>query len=153
MRCQGLQVELNEEKKYNIKMKKKNSRIITTLLPLIKIKNAILAPFTHQSIRKYLLRYGFIFLLAQSVILILAISQIYAVAMSNISKEVSKKVAYRQWISIAKEYPHSPDILYNAAVASVKLGQKKEALNYLEKALEIDPSFQDAINLKRKIEK
>lgn len=134
-------------------MKKKNSRIITTLLPLIKIKNAFVAPFARKSIRKYLLRYGLVFLLAQSIILIFVISQIYSVAMNNLSKEVSKKVAYRQWIAIAKEYPHSPDILYNAAVASVKLGQKKEALNYLEKSLEIDPNFQDAINLKREIEK
>lgn len=134
-------------------MKEKYSRIFPMLLPLIKKKLVFFTILTQASTKKYLLQYGVLYLLAQGLFLVFALVTTYIAAESVIKNDTERRVGYKHRIEMVKEHPTVPDILYNAAVASVRLGQKKHADDYLEKALEIDPNFIDAQKLKEKIER
>lgn len=60
---------------------------------------------------------------------------------------------YSYWSSVASQYPAIPDILYNAALSALNDGRKKEAMEYIDKALRLDPLFKKAIELKNEIER
>ena len=64
-----------------------------------------------------------------------------------------KDKEYTYWNGVATQYPLIPDILYNAALSSLNDGRYNEALNYINKALQIDPQFKKARELKKEIEK
>lgn len=56
------------------------------------------------------------------------------------------------WEEIVKKHPNFPDAYYNAAVHSARLNDRQQAYFYLEKALELDPTFQKAQEFKKKLE-
>lgn len=49
------------------------------------------------------------------------------------------------------QYPNIPDILYNASLSAFNIGQKQQAIEYIEKAIEIDPLFNKAYQLRKEI--
>ena len=51
------------------------------------------------------------------------------------------------WEKVVMNYPAFPDGYYNAAIFAGMLGEKQKALNYLDKALKLDPDFEDAKEL------
>lgn len=63
----------------------------------------------------------------------------------------SEKYAY--WQEVASQFPNAPDILYNAALSSVQMGNKKQAVEYVRRALMIDPLFDKAKNLLEELSK
>lgn len=56
------------------------------------------------------------------------------------------------WVNLAKQYPNAPDILYNAAISAKNIGNEKEAVDYLNQALKLDPLFMEARLLKKTLE-
>jgi tetratricopeptide (TPR) repeat protein len=63
-----------------------------------------------------------------------------------LAKQIYEKRSsdFHYWTSIAEQYPNMPDILFNASVSAYNVGQKTIALNYLDKALQLDPLFEKA---------
>lgn len=55
------------------------------------------------------------------------------------------------WESVVLQYPQIPDVLYNAAVSSIKVNNLEKSVIYLDKAIKIDPLFSKAIYLRSKI--
>lgn len=60
---------------------------------------------------------------------------------------------YLYWESVASQYPNEPDVLFNAGKSAYESGRKDVALKLIEKALQIDPLFEKALELKKEIEK
>jgi Tfp pilus assembly protein PilF len=60
---------------------------------------------------------------------------------------------FRYWSGVASQFPNIPDILYNASVSSLNVGKTSEAKLYIDKALQIDPLFKQARELKKLLEK
>ncbi len=63
----------------------------------------------------------------------------------------NKTKKYEYWKSVISQFPNVPDILYNASLSAFNARQKIDALDYIEKALRIDPLFEDAFKLKNEI--
>lgn len=103
--------------------------------------------------KKYLLTYCCLFLFAQAIILVVAIYDMRKEikTINAIKNEREEKASY--WRSAVAQYPTEPDVLYNASVASLNVGDKKAALDYLQKALHIDPLFVKANALREEIVK
>lgn len=58
---------------------------------------------------------------------------------------------FEYWRQVATQYPNIPDILYDAALSAYNVGNAQEAINYLNKAIQLDPLFQRAQELKKEI--
>lgn len=55
-------------------------------------------------------------------------------------------INYKKIINeLIKSDPDNPDLYYNLGVASSKNGEKKEALNYYTKAIELNPDYTEAL--------
>jgi tetratricopeptide (TPR) repeat protein len=71
---------------------------------------------------------------------------------NNAKTEYSNRVSqYKYWSGVAGQFPNIPDILYNASLFAFQAGRKIEAINYIERAIKIDPLFKDAYRLKEEI--
>lgn len=60
--------------------------------------------------------------------------------------EANKKFIY--WKEIARNYSNFPIAYYNAAIFSLKLKNKSEAMRLLNKAIYLNPNFEEAIKLR-----
>ena len=58
---------------------------------------------------------------------------------------------FSYWEEVAKKNPNSPDAFFEAGSFALKLGDKKTAIKYLDKALELDPGFEKAKELSQRI--
>lgn len=65
-------------------------------------------------------------------------------------QKLEQEVVY--WKQIADTYSGYRDIYYRIATLQYKLGNKEESKKYLQKALELDPNFEEARVLGTKIE-
>lgn len=72
----------------------------------------------------------------------------YEIAKKDLERKGNE---YQYWKSIALQFPNIPDILYDAALSSYNANMRLEALDYVKRALEIDPLFKEAINLRKEI--
>ena len=63
----------------------------------------------------------------------------------------SRAKDFQYWSSVAAQYPTIPDVLYNASLSALNDNKKKEAVEYIDKALQIDPLFKKATELKNEI--
>ncbi len=53
------------------------------------------------------------------------------------------------WKSFSQKYPNYKEVYFQIAVREFELGKYSEAGNYLQKALFIDPSYGEALKLKK----
>lgn len=105
--------------------------------------------------RNNLRQHGFNFLLL-FLILLFIFSLISAILLYYSYGELSKKYgetvnSLDYWEKVVMDYPAFPDGYYNAAIFAGILGEKQKALGYLDKALKLDPDFEDAKELERAI--
>lgn len=114
--------------------------------------NKVLDPALSQD---NLRQHGFNFLLLFLVLLFI-FSLISAILLHYSYGELRKnygetvnKLDY--WEKVVMDYPAFPDGYYNAAIFAGILGEKQKALNYLDKALKLDPDFEDAKELEEAI--
>ena len=121
-------------------MKKKSYyRRITEGLP----KTPEFSPHLLSFIASFLVVLSFV-LLTCLVIFYLKASSVYE----------EKRKAYDSllyWEAVLKKNPNFPDAYYNAAIYSVKLSENKKAGEYLDRAIELDPTFKNAVGLRKKI--
>ncbi|HVZ66816.1 MAG TPA: tetratricopeptide repeat protein [Patescibacteria group bacterium] len=95
----------------------------------------------------------FVFVFACSAVvstIYLGLSFFQYTSMLDSKKRVQDSLSY--WESVVKDHPNLTDGYYNAAVYAVELGDKNKAIGYLDKALELDPSFEKAKALESKLE-
>lgn len=143
----------------------KYSRKITDLLPktmVIDRKKLNIKPVLKKKIGRHVQKEHFtIYMLnfVLSILIIQALISIIAIfALNNIlvkayfeNREKQSKAYY--WERVAEQYPYAPDVLFNTAKSVYEIGEKKKALNYIEKSLQIDPLFEKAQKLKQAIQK
>lgn len=127
----------------------KYSRKINALLPLKSIRKYIINRKVAIILRNYLS----IVLFVQVVLLILVL--FLAGFMLENRKEIksTRDKNYLYWEGVAGQYPNDPDVLFNAGKSAYESGKEKIAFKFIEKALQIDPLFEEAINLKKELEK
>ncbi len=123
-----------------------NSRIITAIFPK-KYKKYIKASSLAYHLRNFLLAVLILFALFQLQLLVI-LTNGYGNALA-IHENKAKK--YEYWKSVISQFPNVPDILYNTSLSAFNAGYKLEALDYVEKALRIDPLFEDAVKLKNEM--
>lgn len=70
-------------------------------------------------------------------------------AVSN--ERVVKEKALLYWESVITKYPNLPDAYYKAAVYALGLNKKEKALEFLQKAIFLDPEFKEAKLLEKAI--
>lgn len=101
----------------------------------------------------YLRRYFFLFL----AILAFAILQLVVIFNSQYREAryryQQKYKEYYYWSNVVSQFPSIPDVLYNGAMSAFNIGRTDKAIEYLNKALEIDPLFKKAQDLKNEISK
>lgn len=64
-------------------------------------------------------------------------------------KQEQERLSY--WQDVVKKHPHYPDGYYEAGLVAGGLKEKKQAVEYLNKAIELDPSFEKAKKLRENI--
>lgn len=123
-----------------------NSRSIPALFPK-KYNKYIKVKYLAYYLRNFLLIVFIILALFQLQVLVF-LTNGYGEALA-IHESKTKK--YEYWKSVINQFPNIPDVLYNASLSAFNAGQKLDALDYVEKALRIDPLFEDAVKLKNEI--
>lgn len=63
----------------------------------------------------------------------------------------AKMKEFSYWSSVASQFPNIPDILFNASLSAFETGNTSEALHLIDKALNIDPVFKKAQDLRDEI--
>ncbi len=56
------------------------------------------------------------------------------------------------WKSFAQKYPNYKEVYFQIAVREFELGDLRSSVNYLQKALYIDPNYGEALALKKQLE-
>lgn len=125
---------------------KYNLRTITALLPKA-TKKYINSKHFFYNLRNFL--FLFLVLLAGVLLQVLVMLQNKVVVAKNSYSERSKEYTY--WSSVASQFPTIPDVLYNAAISSYNMGDREQAVQYLEQALHIDPLFKKAQEFKKEL--
>ena len=67
--------------------------------------------------------------------------------------QVNARIDAEYWKNVAEVQVLSPDVYYQASLAQFKIGESRQALEYINKSIYLDPMFQDAYELKKLIEK
>lgn len=56
---------------------------------------------------------------------------------------------FSYWVEVSRKHPNSPDAFFEAGYYAAKLGDEETALNFLDEALRLDPSFERARELEK----
>lgn len=123
-------------------------RRITALFP-----KKVLGYVTNRHVATHLRALLFIILVIGAGILLQILVYLNRKAI-NAKKEYAENAKqFQYWSGVALQYPNIPDILYNASVSALNVGKTPEAMRFLNKALQIDPLFNDALELRKSVEK
>lgn len=72
---------------------------------------------------------------------------------SRLSLERQKLISeVNTWESFSQKYPNYKEVYFQIAVREFELGDYQSSIKYLQKALFIDPNYQDALKLKKELE-
>lgn len=123
-----------------------NSRSFTAILP-IKYKKLIKRKLIAHNLRNLLFIFLTVTVLFQ-IQMIVVLNSSYNLASKNNRERIEE---YQYWENVAGQYPNIPDILYNASISSANAGHKVEALEFVNKALRIDPLFDEALQFKEEL--
>ena len=58
---------------------------------------------------------------------------------------------FNYWRGISEKHPNSPDAFYEAGFYAAELGDKSKAQKFIDEALRLDPSFEKAKSLSRRL--
>ncbi|HVZ12150.1 MAG TPA: hypothetical protein VG965_03910 [Patescibacteria group bacterium] len=131
-----------------------NYRKITELLPKGFLKDEV------KSLKKvvtaeYVRREATIFSLSFLLICFCVLALYTMVVLLDYSKTKEKWLQARDnfsyWSEIATKQANSPDAYYQAAIYAIELSKKDTAEDLLQKALQLDPSFEKASKLASKL--
>jgi len=107
--------------------------------------------------RKYIAHHLRAYLFLVFLILVFVLLQILVLLNTHYLKTKinyeNKQKEFSYWQRVVVQFPNIPDILYDAALSAYNVGKMKEAIIYLDRALQVDPLFKKAIDLKNEIER
>ena len=97
------------------------------------------------------IHYLLLFLTVCSILSLFLAVLSYAALVETRGLRVEAQDNFSYWEQVAKKNPNSPDAFFEAGSFALKLGDKKTAIKYLDKALELDPGFEKAKELSQRI--
>lgn len=86
----------------------------------------------------------FTFLLILMPLLAYLLFQLSGNYVAVVKEKAGKEQALSYWENVLSKSPNLPDAYYKAAVYALSLNQKEKARGYIEKALFLDPEFEEA---------
>ena len=104
-----------------------------------------------KNIKSVFTNYSFVFLVVSLSILILYAVISYIDYSTTRAEWLKARDNFAYWQEVAEKQKNSPDAYYQAGVYAAELRDNRRALMYLNKALELDPGFEKAVELQRKI--
>jgi len=104
--------------------------------------------FKNPDVGRNLLILATLFLLSTLIIMLFSIYVVQSMLANSYQGEKIRQEKFYYWISKVEEFPNSPDVLYNAAVTAISVGKNETALKLLNKAIEYDPQFTEAKDLR-----
>ena len=115
-------------------------------MKIIPRKITVLLPKRYLAV--YIRDFSFLVLvIVMCVLLTMLVALEKRLQFENHKNEASMK-EYKYWKSVSEQFPNVPDILYNASLGAIKVGKNKEAFGYASKAIQLDPLFKKAIELR-----
>lgn len=132
-------------------------RRITELLPLsfkLFIKNLrkdFSLALKRENINLQFSNFTILFLIMLFIFLLIygALSYMNLQEMTEKRSSIKNNLSY--WEEIIGKHPNVPDSYYNAAIYAATLSEKQKALEFLDKALYLDPDFEEAKRLERSL--
>lgn len=89
---------------------------------------------------------------ALAIVLFLYLFQLLDIHEEKMQQRSEQIIAYQYWSQIVSKHPNYPDAYYNLALYSLRLNLIEKAYRYINHALQLDPNFKEAENLKKEIE-
>ncbi len=102
-------------------------------------------------VTSHLIRLVTLFLLVSASILALFIILLYFNYQETREERGRAIDSLSYWQDVIHRQPNSPDAYYNAALYSLELGKREDAVDLLNHALSLDPSFDKAKKLESEI--
>ncbi len=104
-----------------------------------------------NQVSRNLLILGTLCLLSTLVVMLFSIFVLQNMLEDSYMNQKTRQDRFVFWMERVEEYPNSPDVLYNAAIAAIELNKKETALKLVNKSIVLDPLFSNAINLQEEI--
>ncbi len=121
-------------------------RIFAELLPkFLKEKKAVLQNKKVSGYILYVLLFSLVLLTGYGVYFV---RQLYTMYQFQISQVTQAEESFTYWETVAREHENFPQAYYKAAFYAMQLGKRKVAVAYLNRALSLDPGFEEAQRLK-----
>lgn len=130
-----------------------NSRRISALFPKAKgllQKEYHIVPSPRLDLKK-IVSFFFLFFLIFTIFLGKIAFDTFKQAERVKRERVEATAQLEYWESVLAKHPDYPDALYKAAVSAVRLGEKEKAKEFIHRAIELDPTFQAARELGKKL--
>ncbi len=104
-----------------------------------------------ENLKLQSLRFGVLFLIVLFIFLGIysILSYFEYVSIKETRMEAESNLTY--WEKVSRENPNAPDVYFQAGLYAAELSENQRALDYLNKAIELDPSFKKAIEFEKKI--
>lgn len=104
-----------------------------------------------ENLRYHLTHFSIMFMIILFIFLVYyaILSYIQLVATQEDHGRAISSLSY--WEEIVEKHPNFPDGYYNAALYAAMLGEREKATELLERALVLDPTFNDAKKLEEEI--
>lgn len=95
--------------------------------------------------------YLFIFLTVLLLVVLYALVIMQNIYEDRVTEYDRKEQQYVYWVQTADQYPYAPDVLYNAALSALEVNNRERALFYIDRALQVDPLFSKADEMRKKL--
>jgi tetratricopeptide (TPR) repeat protein len=150
----------NKEKKKVTSQFPNIYRIITESKVVVKAKKSWFRLLSKPKLKKFLLILSGILVFATILILIVGIVvfsfkfyENYVSYQKLLEKRQNLQSKINFWQSVWQKYPGYKDAYFQAAILEYQLGDLQQAQNYNQKALLLDPNFENAIKLEDSLNK
>lgn len=104
-----------------------------------------------KNIKSVFTNYSLVFLVVSLSILILYAAISYIDYSTTREEWFKARDNFAYWQEVAEKQKNSPDAYYQTAIYAAELRDKSRAVEYLTKALELDPGFKKAKELREEI--
>ncbi len=127
-----------------------NYRRITESLPQ-GLKKTVEPGLKKENLKYHLTHFSIMFMAILLIFLIYYVVSSYLqfIEVKDRHDSAERDLAY--WEVISKQHPNFPDGYYNAALYAAMLGQKEKSVDLLERAIALDPEFEEAKELSQQI--
>lgn len=104
-----------------------------------------------DQVSKNLLILGTLCMLSTLGVMLFSVFLLQNMLEDNYIDQKTRQERFSFWMERVEEYPNSPDILYNAAIAALDIEKRETALKLVNKSIVLDPLFTKATVLQLEI--